>query len=55
MAQGLTDHELSGMTIGVEHVNADGSVSRRWATIGTTADVDGHNRLFCHCFRTEGL
>jgi tellurite resistance protein len=54
-AQGLTDHELSGMTIGVEHVNADGSVSRRWATIVATADVDGHNRLLCHCFRNEGL
>jgi tellurite resistance protein len=51
----LTDHELSGMTIGVEHVNADGSVSRRWATIVAIADVDGHNRLLCHCFRIDGL
>ena len=55
LAQGLADHELSGMTIGVEHVNPDGSVSRRWATIVATADVDGHNRLLCHCFRTDGL
>ena len=54
-AQELTDHELSGMTIGVEHVNADGSVSRRWATIVAIADVDGHNRLLCHCFRIDGL
>jgi tellurite resistance protein len=50
-----TDHELSGMTIGIEHVDADGSVSRRWATIVATAEVDGHNRLLCHCFMSEGL
>ncbi len=50
-----TDHELSGMTIGIEHVDADGSVSRRWATIVTAAEVDGHNRLLCHCFANEGL
>jgi len=50
-----TDHELSGMTIGIEHVDADGSVSRRWATIVATAEVDGHNRLLCHCFLSEGL
>jgi tellurite resistance protein len=49
------DHELSGMTIGIEHVDADGSVSRRWATIVAAADVDGENRLLCHCFRSEGL
>ena len=54
-AQELTDHELSGMTIGVEHVNTDGSVSRRWATIVAAADVDGHNCLLCHCFRIDGL
>ena len=50
-----TDHELSGMTIGIEHVDADGSLSRRWATIVATAEVDGHNRLLCHCFMSEGL
>ena len=50
-----TDHELSGVTIGIEHVDADGSVSRRWATIVATAEVDGHNRLLCHCFMSEGL
>ena len=50
-----TDHELSGMTIGIEHVDADGSVSRRWATIVATAEVDGHNRLLCHCFMSEDL
>jgi tellurite resistance protein len=55
VAQGLADHELSGITIGVEHVNADGSVSRRWATIVATADVDGHNRLLCDCFSSAGL
>jgi len=54
-AQQYTDHELSGMTVGIEHVNADGSVSRRWATIVATAEVDGQNRLLCHCFRSEGL
>ena len=43
------------MTIGIEHVDTDGSVSRRWATIVATADVDGQNRLLCHCFRSEGL
>ena len=50
-----TDHEVSGMTIGIEHVDADGSVSRRWATIVATAEVDGHNRLLCHCFMSEDL
>jgi len=50
-----TDHELSGMTIGIEHVDADGSVSRQWATIVATADLDGHNQLLCHCFRNESL
>ncbi len=56
VAHELTDHELSGMTIGIEHVDdADGSVSRHWATIVTTAEVDGHNRLLCHCFASEGL
>jgi len=50
-----TDHELSGMTIGIEHVDADGSVSRQWATIVTTAEMDGHDQLLCHCFRSEGL
>ena len=50
-----TDHELSGMTIGIEHVDADGSVSRQWATIVATAEIDGHNQLLCHCFRSEGL
>ena len=50
-----TDHELSGMTIGIEHVDADGSVSRRWATIVATAEVDGHKRLLCHCFMSEDL
>src|SRR5210317_1576788 len=49
------DHELSGMTIGIEHVDTDGSVSRRWITIVTTAQVDGHDQLLCHCFRSEGL
>ena len=43
------------MTIGIEHVDADGSVSRRWATIVATAEVDGQNRLLCHCFMSEGL
>ncbi|MDH3513066.1 MAG: hypothetical protein OER85_19680 [Gammaproteobacteria bacterium] len=51
----LTDHELSGMTIGIEHLDADGSVSRRWATIVATAEVDGHNRLLCHCFMSKDL
>jgi tellurite resistance protein len=55
VAREYADHELSGMTIGIEHVDADGSVSRRWATIVATAEVDGHNRLLCHCFRSEGL
>ena len=55
VVQEHTDHELSGMTIGIEHVDADGSVSRRWATIVATAEVDGHNRLLCHCFMSEGL
>lgn len=55
IAQGLTDHELSGMTIGIEHVDPDGFVSRRWATIVATAEVDGQNRLLCHCFSSEGL
>jgi tellurite resistance protein len=54
-AQDYADHELSGMTIGIEHVEADGSVSRRWTTIVATVDVDGHNRLLCHCFANEGL
>jgi tellurite resistance protein len=51
----LRDHELSGMTIGIEHVDADGSVSRRWATIVATAEVDGHNQLLCHCFLSKDL
>jgi tellurite resistance protein len=55
VAHEYTDHELSGMTIGIEHVDADGSTSRRWATIVATAEVDGHNRLLCHCFMSEGL
>ena len=55
VAQEHTDHELSGITIGIEHVDADGSISRRWATIVATAEVDGHNRLLCHCFMSEGL
>lgn len=55
VAHEYTDHELSGMTIGIEHVGADGSVSRRWVTIVATAEVDGHNRLLCHCFMNEGL
>ena len=55
VVQKHTDHELSGMTIGIEHVDADGSVSRRWATIVATAEVDGHDRLLCHCFMSEGL
>ena len=50
-----TDHELSGMTIGIEHVDADGSVSRQWATIVSTVEMDGHNQLLCHCFRSECL
>jgi tellurite resistance protein len=54
-AREFADHELSGMTIGIEHVDVDGSVSRRWATIVTTAEVDGQNRLLCHCFASEGL
>jgi tellurite resistance protein len=53
--QEYTDHELSGMTIGIEHVEADGSVSRQWTTIVATVDMDGHNRLLCHCFASEGL
>ena len=55
VAHEYSDHELSGMTIGIEHVGTDGSVSRRWATIVATAEVDGHNRLLCHCFMHEGL
>jgi hypothetical protein len=55
VAQELADHELSGVTIGIEHVGTDGSVSRRWATIVATAQVDGQNRLLCHCFKSEGL
>ena len=55
VANEYTDHELSGMTIGIEHVRADGSLGRRWATIVATAQVDGHNRLLCHCFANEGL
>ena len=55
VAHELSDHELSGMTIGIEHVDADGSISRRWATIVATAEVDGHNRLLCHCFMSEDL
>ena len=55
VVQKYTDHELSGMTIGIEHVDADGSVSRQWATIVTTAEMDGHDQLLCHCFRSEGL
>jgi tellurite resistance protein len=55
VAQGYADHELSGMTIGIEHVDADGFVSRRWATVVATAEVDGQNRLLCHCFADEGL
>lgn len=55
LVQGRADHELSGMTIGIEHADADGSVSRRWVTIVATAEVDGHNRLLCHCFRSQGL
>jgi len=55
VAHEYTDHELSGMTIGIEHVDADGSMSRRWATIVATAEVDGHKRLLCHCFMSEGL
>jgi len=55
VVRGLTDHELSGMTIGIEHVDADGFVSRRWATIVASAEVDGHNRLLCHCFSSEDL
>lgn len=50
-----SDHELSGMTIGIEHADDDGSVSRRWVTIVTTAEVDGQNRLLCHCFKSQGL
>jgi tellurite resistance protein len=50
-----TDHELSGMTIGIEHVDADGSVSRRWITIVAPVEVDGHNQLLCHCFKSESL
>ena len=55
IVQQYTDHELSGMTIGVEYLDEDGSVSRRWVTIVTTAEVDGQNRLLCHCFVSEGL
>jgi tellurite resistance protein len=55
VAHEYTDHDLSGMTIGIEHVGADGSVSRLWVTIVATAEVDGHNRLLCHCFMIEGL
>lgn len=55
VVQAHTDHELSGMTIGIEHVDADGSLSRRWATIVTLAEVDGSNLLLCHCFRSGGL
>lgn len=55
VAHEYADHELSGMTIGIEHVRPDGSLSRRWATIVATAQVDGHNRLLCHCFANEGL
>ena len=55
IARELTDHELSGMTIGIEHIDADGSVSRLWTTIVATVDVDGQNRLLCHCFASEGL
>jgi len=43
------------MTIGIEHVDADGSVSRQWATIVATAEMEGQNQLLCHCFRSEGL
>ena len=43
------------MTIGIEHVDADGSISRQWATIVATAEMDGHNQLLCHCFRSEDL
>jgi tellurite resistance protein len=50
-----TDHELSGMTIGIEHADADGSVSRQWATIVATAEMDGHAQLLCHCFRSQDL
>jgi tellurite resistance protein len=53
--QKYTDHELSGMAIGIEHLDADGSVSRQWATIVATAEMEGHNQLLCHCFRSEGL
>ena len=55
VAQEYVDHELSGMTIGIEYVGADGSDNRRWVTIVAIADVDGQNRLLCHCFRSEGL
>ena len=55
VVQQYTDHELSGMTIGIEHVGTDGSVSRQWATIVATAKMDGQNQLLCHCFRSEGL
>jgi len=55
VVQKYTDHELSGMTIGIEHVDADGSVSRQWATIVATAEMDGHDQLLCHCFRSEDL
>lgn len=55
VSQELADHELSGMTIGIEHVDADGSVSRRWVTIVTTAEVDGRDRLLCHCFMSDSL
>ena len=55
VVQQYTDHELSGMTIGIEHVDADGSVSRQWATIVAAAEMDGQNQLLCHCFRSEGL
>ena len=55
LAHGHADHELSGMTIGIEHADADGSISRRWATIVATAEVDGQDRLLCHCFRSQRL
>lgn len=52
----LPDHELAGMTIGVEYVDVDKSVSRRWVTIVAFADnLEGRPAILGHCFMREGL
>ncbi len=52
----LPDHELVGITIGLEYVDAEKNVSRRWVTIVAFADdLEGRPAILGHCFMRKGL